>query len=174
MLSFAQVASHTQITADQYLRMTFEHEAEFVHGDIVERSMPDYIHARLQIVLGFLFESLRLKYSLFACAELRLQVAPDVFRIPDVSVIAGVPPSQAVPDRPPLVVIEILSKDDRHSGVMQKLEEYRTWGVPNIWVVDPALQRFSIYSERGLQNVTSFSLVNFPFQLSPQELFSQL
>ena len=42
MLSFEQVATKTQITAEQYLRMTFEHDAEFVHGEIVERSMPDY------------------------------------------------------------------------------------------------------------------------------------
>ena len=174
MLCFGQMATNTQITVEQYLRMTFEHDVEFVHGEIVERSMPDYVHARIQIILGFLFESLRLKYKLFACAELRLQVAPDVFRIPDISVIAGAPPSQAVPDQPPLVVIEILSKDDRHSNLMQKLEEYRVWGVSNIWVIDPATQRFSVYSELGLQNVSSFALANFPFQLSPGELFSQL
>jgi hypothetical protein len=35
VLCFPQVATKTQITAEQYLRMTFEHDAEFVHGEIV-------------------------------------------------------------------------------------------------------------------------------------------
>jgi Uma2 family endonuclease len=174
MLLLAQVATKTQITAEQYLRMTFEHDAELVHGDIVERSMPDYVHARIQILLGVLFESLRLSHALFACAELRCKIASDVFRIPDICVIAGKGPQQSLPDRPPLVVFEVLSRDDRHSDLMQKLEEYRVWGVPNIWVIDPATQRFSIYSELGLQNVSSFVLNDYPFQLAPADLFSQL
>jgi len=174
MLSFEQVATKTQITAEQYLRMTFEHDAEFVHGEIVQRSMPDYTHARVQAILAYLFERLRPTYVLFVCAELRLRLAPDIIRIPDITVIADQRPQQSVPDQPPLITIEILSKDDRHSNLMQKLEEYRVWGVPNIWVIDPATQRFSIYTELRLQNVSSFSLPNYPFQLSPAELFSQL
>ena len=58
VLCFPQVATKTQITAEQYLRMTFEHDAEFVHGEIVERAMPDYIHSRIQVLLAALFESL--------------------------------------------------------------------------------------------------------------------
>ena len=42
MLCFPQMATKAQITAEQYLHMTFEHDAEYVHGEIVERSMPDY------------------------------------------------------------------------------------------------------------------------------------
>ncbi len=173
MLSFEQVATKTQITAEQYLRMTFEHDAEFVHGEIVERSMPDYIHSTIQALLAFLFGALRQSHGLLTCCELRLRLAPDVYRIPDVSVLTH-PPEGRIPDQPPLVAIEILSTDDRHSNLMQKLEEYRAWGVPNIWVIDPATRRFSIYTELGLQNVSSFSLPNYPFQLSPAELFSQL
>jgi Uma2 family endonuclease len=174
VLFLRQVATKTQITAEQYLRMTFEHDAEFVHGEIVERSMPTYIHARIQILLGVLFESLRPAHALFVCAELRCKIKPDVFRIPDICVIAGKAPLESVPDQPPLVAIEILSPDDRHSDLMQKLEEYLTWGVPNIWVIDPATQRFSIYTELGLQNVSSFSLAGYPFELTPSDLFSRL
>jgi Uma2 family endonuclease len=174
MLCFPQVATETQIPAEQYLRMTFEHDAEFVHGEIVERSMPDYIHARIQVLLAYLFERLRKTHALFPCCELRFKVAPDVYRIPDVSVIAGQPPQQGIPDVAPLVVVEILSKDDRHSDLMRKLEEYRVWGVPNIWVIDPTARNFSIYTALGLQNVSAFALANYPFQLAPADLFSEL
>ena len=34
------MSTMAQIRSEDYLRMTFEHDAEFVHGEIVERSMP--------------------------------------------------------------------------------------------------------------------------------------
>jgi Uma2 family endonuclease len=173
VLCFPQVATKTQITAEQYLRMTFEHDAEFVHGEIVERTMPDYIHGRLEGLLFARFDSLRQSHQLYPSVEVRLNLGPEVYRIPDVSVFAA-PPQQAVPETPPLIVIEILSKDDRHSDVMQKLEEYLAWGVANIWVVDPIAKRFSAFNQLGLQNVSSFSLPNYPFQLTPSGLFSDL
>jgi Uma2 family endonuclease len=167
------VATKTQITVDDYLRMTFEHDAEFVHGEIVERSMPDYLHSTIQFLMLLRLAVLAGDSRLYPRPELRLKLAPQVFRIPDISVLT-VPPEGRVPDQPPLVTIEILSKDDRHSDLMQKLEEYRVWGVPNIWVIDPITKRFSIYTELGLQNVSTFALAGYPFQLAAADLFSQL
>jgi len=43
------VSTKTQFRAEDYLRMTFEHHAEFVHGDLIERSMPDDIHSKIQL-----------------------------------------------------------------------------------------------------------------------------
>jgi Uma2 family endonuclease len=171
--SWGQVATKTQITAEQYLRTTFEHDAEFVHGEIVERSMPDYIHSTIQFLVLLRFGALLGAHRLYPRPELRLRVAPDAYRIPDVSVLTQ-PPQQRVPDVPPLVVVEILSQDDRHSDLMQKLEEYRQWGVPNIWVVDPSTKRLSIYSKLGLQNVSALSLPDYSFELTPADLFSEL
>lgn len=129
MLSFEQVATKTQITAEQYLRMTFEHDAEFVHGEIVERSMPDYIHSTIQFLLLLRLAVLAADYRLHPRPELRLKVAPDVFRIPDISVLTE-PPQQRVPDQPPLIVIEILSKDDRHSNLMLEAGRISRLGRP--------------------------------------------
>ncbi len=174
MLCSKQMATKTQIRAEDYLRMTSEHDAEFVHGEIVERGMLDLTHSRIQTLLAFLFESLRQSHRLYGYVELRMKVAAGVYRIPDVSAFAGIPPDQQVPDRPPLLVVEILSKDDRYSDLMQKLEEYRNWGVAHIWVIDPSLRRFSIYTDFGLQNISSLSLADYPFQLTPAELFADL
>ena len=174
VLCFQQMATKTQIRAEDYLRMTFEHEAEFVHGEIVERSMPDLTHSRIQTLIAVQFESLRQSHGLFGCVELRMKIAPDVYRIPDVTVFAGRLPEREVPDKPPLVVVEVLSKDDRYSDLMQKLDEYREWRVPHIWVIDPSTKRFSMYTELGLQHVSSLGLSDYPFQLTPAELFANL
>jgi Uma2 family endonuclease len=174
MLCFPQMATKSQITAEQYLDMTFEHDAEYVHGEIVERSMPDRIHSLIQFLIlmeiGRLFQS----HPLFPYPELRLRLEPRVFRIPDISVFGGQPPHEDVPSSPPLIAIEILSKDDRHPNLMQKLEEYRVWGVPNIWVVDPRAKRLAFYTETGLQDVSSLALADYPFELTPGVLFSDL
>jgi Uma2 family endonuclease len=174
MLSFPQMATKAQITAEQYLHMTFEHDAEFVRGEIVERGMPDKLHSTIQFLILMAIGRLIQSYPLFPYPELRLRLEPRVFRIPDISVYSGQRPPENVPSTPPLLAIEILSKDDRHHNLMQKLEEYRVWGVQNIWLVDPLAKRFAIYTELGLQYVSSLALADYPFELTPGVLFSDL
>jgi Uma2 family endonuclease len=174
MLCFPQMATKTQITAEQYLHMTFEHDAEYVRGEIVERAMPDNVHSLIQFLILMEIGRLIQSHPLFPRPELRLRLATDVYRIPDISVFAGEQPKQSVPSAPPLLVIEILSKDDRHHDLMEKLEEYRVWGVLNIWVVDPLARRLSFYNEFGLQNVSSLTLPGYPLELTPNVLFSDL
>ena len=38
MLCSRQMATKAQVTAEQYLHMTFDYDAEFVRGEIVERA----------------------------------------------------------------------------------------------------------------------------------------
>ncbi len=174
MLCFPQMATKAEITAEQYLDMTFEHDAEYVHGEIVERSMPDNVHSLIQFLILMEIGRLIQSHPLFPRPELRLRLSPEVYRIPDISVFAGTPPQERVPSAPPLLVIEILSKDDRYHGLMEKLEEYRIWGVPNIWVVDPLAKRLALYTASGLLYVSSLALADYPLELTPSVLFSDL
>ena len=174
MLCFPQMATKEQITAEQYLHMTFEHGAEYVRGDIVERAKPDYIHGKIAFLIAQALAPVARFHPLYPCFEVRMQVAPGVYRIPDAAVFAGEEPQESVPSKPPLLAIEIVSKDDRHSDLMYKLEDYRAWGVPNIWVVDPGAKRFSIYSEGRLQYVPSLALGDYSFELTLTSLFSDL
>jgi Uma2 family endonuclease len=167
------MATKAEITAEQYLHMTFEHDAEFVRGEIVERSLPDYLHGKIAFLIAQALVPAR-SHRLYPCFEVRMRVAPEAYRIPDVAVFAGTEPKQAVPFSPPLLVIEILSKDDRHYDLMEKLEEYRAWGVGNIWVVDPHSKRLSFYTASGLQNVSALTLPGYSLELTPAALFSDL
>jgi Uma2 family endonuclease len=169
-----QMATRAQITADQYLDMTFEYEAEYVRGEVVHRAMPDRLHATIQFRILMAIGRLIQSFALFPYPELRMRLEAGVFRIPDVSLFEGQAPLEDVPSKPPLLVIEILSKDDRHHDLMEKLEEYRVWGVPNIWVVDPHSRRLALYVEAGLRYVSSLDLPGYPFELKPAVLFSDL
>ena len=167
------MATPAHIRAEDYLHMTFEHDAEFVRGEIVERYGTDLTHSTIQLRVLLRFGSLMDSCGLCPRPELRLKLAPDVYRIPDVCVFVG-EPEQLIPDTPPLVAIEILCRDDRYSALVQKLDEYHKWGVPNIWLIDPIGKRLTVYAGKGFRNVPSFSLPEYSFQLTPAELFENL
>ncbi len=38
---------------------------------------------------------------------------------------------------PPFICIEILSKDDRLSGMQDRIKDYLTFGVPHVWILNP-------------------------------------
>jgi Uma2 family endonuclease len=166
------VATKTRITEEQYLRSTFEPDAEFVRGEIVERSMPDYLHSKIQGLLLIWLGRLLERHRVQPCPELRMRLGPGVYRVPDVALIAGPEPETRFPDTPPLVIIEIVSLDDRYPDVIGKLEEYRTWGVPNIWLVDPHKKRLGVHTESGLQDVSSLTLPEFNFEIPARALFA--
>ena len=70
------------VSAEQYLHTSFEHDAEFVEGRIVERPAPTWERASMQ---GFLIRelwALGRKFGLFAVPEQRVQVYPTGFASP--------------------------------------------------------------------------------------------
>ena len=98
------------VSAEQYLHTSFEHDAEFVEGRIVQRPEPTWEHACIQ---GFLIEELRIigrRLGLFAVPEMRVQVRPDRFRIPDVCVVSDKPEGEfgrRIVTQPPYLCVEI-------------------------------------------------------------------
>lgn len=159
----------TQLTADQYLKMHFEDlEPEFVHGDLIERSMPTLIHGWLQALL-----IIRLRPAGFPVIAVRMRLAAGIIRIPDVALFLGSLPSEQVPTHPPFVVIEIASPDDRHTEVLRKLEEYRIWGVKHIWTIQPELKRFHVYESGSLREVDRFELADSNIRIAADELFAE-
>jgi Uma2 family endonuclease len=49
--------------------------------------------------------------------------------------------------------MEILSKDDRMSAILEKLEEYHRAGAPNLWVFDPRRKKAFAFDGRRLVQV---------------------
>jgi len=168
------MALRTQITATEYLQMTFPGvEPDFVRGEIVERPLPNYVHSRVVILLGSLFERLRKDHSLFPCAEIRVHIEADVYRVIDLAVFAE-RPKELLPTEPPLLAIEVVSPDDRHTEILEKLEDYRRWGVRNIWLADAWSKRFHAYSEVGLAPVAQLALAEYDLRVTMEDLLREL
>jgi Uma2 family endonuclease len=160
----------TAIPIDQYLHTSFPNlDQEYRNGALVERTSPDYLHGKAQSLLVLFFALLRKRLSVFPCVETRMRLRPNVVWIPDVAVFYPTEPS-SLPDSPPLVVVEVLSSDDRMPAVREKLEEYRVWGVPHVWLVDPHSRRLYIW-DSSLKEVDSLKIPDLDIEVLPRDAF---
>lgn len=164
------MGAKTAISVEEYLRTSYpDIDKEYRDGEVLERTLPDLLHSRTQTLLGSFFVSSQRASGLYACTELRVQLKPDVFRIPDVSVFQG-KPSGSVPKDPALIAIEILSPDDRMSEVLNKLEEFRQWGVPHVWLVDPHAKHAYTF-DGGLSPVPVLRIPELNIEIKPADIF---
>jgi Uma2 family endonuclease len=168
-MALAELAS-----AEQYLHTSFEHDAEFVEGRIVERPVPTWEHACIQ---GFLVRELwevGRRHGLFTVPEQRVQVRPDRFRVPDVCVVADRPEGtlgRRIVTQPPYLCIEILSPEDTAVETLDKVREYLSFGVKWVWVIDPVSRSGQIHGSDSLARAEDsiFSTDLFSVDLSLAE-----
>jgi Uma2 family endonuclease len=161
------MATRALITAEQYLAMHFEREPELVHGELAEKPLPNKSHGRIQQCLAVLLDG-----AGYCCTEVRMRLAEDLYRIPDVALFQNGDPGEEIPSSPPLVVVEITSPDDRLHDILQKLAEYEQWGVRYIWLIEPELKKCHVYRDGSLTPVSQFELPIIPFSLETSKLFA--
>jgi len=165
------MATQTLVSVEEYLHTVFEgSDCEYLDGEIVERNMGNKSHGHVQGEIFYIFRQLSAKTGLYAVPEVRHRVSATRFRIPDVAVFTSEPESE-VPDLPPLVAIEVLSPDDRIGYIVPKLDEYRQWGVPHIWVADPEDRKLLVYNADGLHEVTQLELPQYGIVLTKDAIF---
>ncbi len=165
------MGTKVQVSPEEYLSTSFDGlDREYVHGEIRERAMPDELHSHTQAQLIGLFYVLAKQRAIHVRPELRLRLARDEFRIPDVCVFLGERPKELVPSTPPLIAIEIVS-DDRLTGLAEKLEEYWKWGVRHVWTADPHMRKLYVYDGAGLHEVPHFSLSELALEVTPEQIF---
>lgn len=166
------MSTKSAVSIEDYLRTSFEGlDREYVDGEIVERTLPDFLHSTTQWRLSGLIWELSKTLPFHGCTELRSRVAASRVRIPDVSIYVGLKPTEKVPTKSPLVAIEILSPDDRYSELMRKFEEYSAWGVRHIWLVDPESRKLKVYSDGALSEVSALAIPEFDVQLTASQIF---
>jgi Uma2 family endonuclease len=162
----------TLIPIEEYLLRVGEGACpDYLDGVLVERKVGHYKHGRVQALIAGRFLELGKRIACFPSVECHLRLSARRYRVADLAVFFGQEPSEPIPNTPPYVAVEVLSPDDRFSDVMDKLEEYRTWGVPNIWFVDPWARKLSVYGEAGLVQVAELELVDYNFKITAAELF---
>jgi Uma2 family endonuclease len=159
------------ISLEEYLSTSYDPDAEFVDGVLVERNTGDWLHSLAQANIAV---ALRRKYpDLKVVVELRSQTTATRYRIPDVAVVLAPPSTKYLLDAA-FLVVEVLSEDDVMSKVIGKLKEYAAKGVANIWLVDPRLESMWAYRAPALVEIEGESItsVDGSVELSRSEIFA--
>lgn len=130
------MATSLQIPMAEYLETEYRPDREFVDGEVRERSVGKFEHARVQTLLAQWFGLHQREWNLMAVTEWRVQVSPGRVRIPDVLLIRpGAHPD--VLQEPPLLIVEVLSPDDSYTDLEQRTRDYLEMGVRTVWLIDP-------------------------------------
>ena len=73
----------------------------------------------------------------------------------------------------PLLCVEILSPEDTISHLNEKIRDYLDFGVPVVWVIDPAERRVWIYRTNGMQEASDLvKLDDTDIEVPFSEIFS--
>lgn len=141
--------SRTLVSVDEYLHTSYDPDCDYVDGEIVERNVGETDHSDCQgrTYAYILNRSKRLR--IYPLVEQRVQVSPTRFRVPDVCIVTGPKPAEQILTKPPLVAIEILSRDDRVSQMQERIDDYLRFGVRYVWVIDPRTRRAWAHTSEG-------------------------
>ena len=123
----------TQVSLEEYLRTDYEPDCDYVDGDLEERNAGELEHSAVLAFLVNLVAAHEHDSGLEAYPVIRIRVSPTRMRIADIAILPVKIPYDAVPTRPPVAVIEVLSPEDRVSRYQQRLDDYRAMGVANVW-----------------------------------------
>ena len=164
------MATGDLVSVREYLSTSYRPDCDYVDGVVVERNLGEYDHARLQGALIVYFEARRKQWSLRAVPEQRVQVSPTRFRVPDVCVVKGEPAEQIF-RTPPFICIEILSRDDRLSEMQQRVQDYLQFGVPHVWILDPATRKAYRSTVEALTEVNELRTADPEIVVPLQALF---
>jgi len=164
------------ITVREYLTTSYDPDVDYVDGRVEERNRGEYDHGYLQTLLAFLFTKNRDAWSGRAVTEVRMQVSPTRFRVPDVLVLRVDAPREQILTHAPLIAIEILSPEDRLNRMQEKIDDYVAFGVENIWVLDPETRRAWTADRMGTHPAQhdELSVSGTPIRVVPSELFAEL
>jgi Uma2 family endonuclease len=130
-------AATASVPVEEYLRSSFDPDAEYIDGQIEERAVGENDHSAWQNAICSWFQLQAQSGQIRVRPELRVHALPSHFLVPDVTILDRNRPVERIVTHPPIAVVEILSPTDTHKRAMKKCELYERMGIPTILVLDP-------------------------------------
>ncbi len=128
---------------------------EIAYGEIKERPMPNPVHGRIQariaakMLLHVEENNLGAVYT-----ETHFEFAKNLSRIPDIAFISFERFPEEGEDKSsrwhiaPDLAVEVVSPTDDYENVQEKITEYFTFGVRQVWIISPESKTFTVYFSR--------------------------
>lgn len=156
------MAAGALVSVEEYLATTYEPDREYVDGRVEERHTGEHDHSLLQALIAAFFVARQSGHGIRVFTEQRMLVWREGerrrYRIPDVCVVRRPYVKEPVLTHPPLLVVEILSRDDPTTDTLAKVREYVRFGIPHIWIVDPAQRRVFTADAGGIHEASGNQL----------------
>jgi Uma2 family endonuclease len=168
------MSSTTSISVSEYLRSSYTPDRDFVDGRVEERNVGEHDHAAVQAALILWFGQRQSEWNIEVLPEQRMRISSTKYRVPDVCLLSLEDPVEQILTRPPLACIEILSPEDTLRRMQERVDDYRDFGVTNIWVLDPATQKGYDCTSSGFLDATEFAISGTPIRLVLSELFANI
>jgi Uma2 family endonuclease len=158
------MATALRIPLNEYLGISYRPDREYVDGEIRERNVGKWEHARLQWLLAAWFFAHEKQWGITGSTEQR---------VPDLVVLTAGAQPEVLTD-PPLLVIEILSPDDSYSDTQERAQDYREMGVETVWIIDPKTRTGRMCSGTEWVEAPRLEVKGTPLYVNLPEIFSQL
>jgi Uma2 family endonuclease len=170
------LTSAVHVPLEVYLETIYRPDRDWIDGELKERNMCEMPHATLQ---GYFIRHLgnhAKQWSIRVLPEQRVQTSQKNYRIADVAVVRRNAPFELIVRTPPLLCIEVLSRDDTMSEMQERVDDYLGMGVQAVWVVDPRRRRaFSTDSPGAMQpQILQLTVEGTPIAISVFDLFAEL
>jgi Uma2 family endonuclease len=167
------MAAIVHIPLREYLETTYRPDREYVDGEIRERNVGKYEHARIQALLAAWFNQHEKAWGAQVVTEQRVRVSKTRIRIPDVALLAFGPQPDVIVE-PPILVVEILSPDDSYSDTQERAQDYQKMGVGTVWIIDPKTRTGRMCSGPEWVEASRLEVRQTPLYVDLKEIFSQL
>lgn len=143
----------TVVPLTEYLNTSYRPDCDYLEGELLERNVGEWDHARLQgLLYGYLL-SREKQLGILVVPEQRVQVKARRFRVPDITVLAGPRPAGGIITEPPFLCIEILSPSDRVVEMQDRIRDYLDFGVCYVWLIDPKTGLTFVYTPASVKEV---------------------
>ncbi|WP_446745218.1 Uma2 family endonuclease [Silvibacterium acidisoli] len=166
-----------KLSVAEYLATSFRPDCDYVDGEIEERNLGEKEHSILQRYFTFLFTLKRDEWQIEGYPELRVQVSPSRFRIPDITVVpSGLESGSGFCAHRRCSSSKSSRRKILSKRLRQRVDDYFKFGTEHVWVVDPDSRKAHVYTKTGMQEpeggVLTIPGTEIRVQLS--ELFAEL
>ena len=172
------------VAVEEYLSTSYpDGDREYLDGLVVDRNVGTPDHSALQKILIVHLAGFEKALGIAVRPECRTRIEDSRYRVPDVLVMRRpFHQSERVVLDPPLLIIEIVSPDDRMRNTMQRFREYERLGVRYIVQMDPEDRTTFVFANGDLvrRDLTSVEVKSLevpdrgPLPFDSRELLARL
>src|ERR1700689_2500201 len=117
------MSTATAVSLSEYLNTSYRPDCDYLDGELLERNVGEWDHARLQGLLSGYLSNREKQLGIVTVLAQRVQVKTTRFRVPDTPVLPAPSPAGGIITEPPFLCVEILSPSDRVVEMQDRIRD---------------------------------------------------